>query len=373
MPVAATEAARLKAEIDLPGYIRSRGIALVRRGSSLVGLCPFHEDTHPSLSVTPERGLFHCFACGMGGDVIRFVERLDGVSFPEAVRILAGYTGYTDVTDSSLPQSQAQPQFPSPLRATMHRPPGITAMNAEKPEDREQRSIPLDPGAQKELRNVLTCYKKTLERMPEALAYLQSRGLVHPELISEFRLGYADGTLFDLIPASPSREGRYLRDQFTACGILRHKNGRYHEHMQGRIVVPFIDEDGVIHQIYGRRIARGGSSPDHLYLPFAKNCVFHPRAFISQTLIVCEGPLDALSFFCAGMPNVTCTTSAGDIPAAFLDAIDKGNVRRVLIAFDADEAGDRGAEKLAKVLNERGIETARVKFPAAHAGHLEGS
>ncbi len=325
--------ATLKSLAPIESVIRSRGIALMRRGSSLVGLCPFHDDTHPSLSVTPERGLFHCFACGAGGDVIRFVERLDGVTFPEALRILAGHTGYT-------------------------------AMNAEKPEEREQqRSIPLDPGAQKELRNVLTCYRRTLQRTPEALEYLESRGLMHPDLIEKFHVGYADGSLLDLIPAPPSREGRYLRDQFTACGILRHKNNQYHEHMRGRIVVPFIDETGLIHQMYGRRITRTGSSPAHLYLPFQKSsCVFHAEAFTAETLIVCEGVLDALSFFCAGMPHVTCTTSAGDIPTGFLDAIDKGNVRRVLIAFDADEAGDAGAVRLAGLLKERGIETARVQF-----------
>jgi DNA primase len=104
-----------------------------------------------------------------------------------------------------------------------------------------------------------------------------------------------------------------------------------------------------------------------MYLPFSKNCVFHPRAFISQTLIVCEGPLDALSFFCAGIRNVSCTYSATDIPPAFLDATEKGNVRRVLIAFDSDEAGDRGAARFADLLGERGIASARMKYPA-HSG-----
>jgi len=309
--------------------------------------------------------------------VIRFVERLDGVSFTEALRILSGHTGhtghtgYTAAADGSLPQSpQLTSQLPSPLRVMMRKPPGITAMNAEKPEEREQqRSIPLDPGAQKELRNVLTCYRRTLQRTPEALEYLESRGLMHPDLITKFHVGYSDGSLLDLIPAPPSREGRYLRDQFTACGILRHKNNQYHEHMRGRIVVPFIDETGLIHQMYGRRITRTGSSPAHLYLPFQKHsCVFHPEAFTAETLIVCEGVFDALSFFCAGMPHVTCTTSAGDIPTGFLDAIDKGNVRRVLIAFDADEAGDAGAVRLAGLLKERGIETARVQFPVCPTG-----
>ena len=84
---------RIKAANDLVDVAREHGIALRRRGRSYFGLCPFHPDHTPSFAVSREAGLFHCFACGVGGDVIRFVERHDEVPFLEAVRRLARRAG----------------------------------------------------------------------------------------------------------------------------------------------------------------------------------------------------------------------------------------------------------------------------------------
>lgn len=333
LPVPAAETARLKAEIDLAAYVRGRGIALSPRGKALVGRCPWHEDQSPSLFITPSRGLFHCFVCGIGGDVIRFVERLDNVSFPDAVRILA---------------ENSPGSFPHPL--------ALRVMNTNTEYD---PAALLDPENQRVLRYVIEYYTKTLERTPSALRYLESRGLIHPELVSAFQIGYADGSLLSAVPAYPSKEGIEMRRRLTACGMLRHKNNLYREHMKGRIVVPVTDADGVIRQMYGRAVHQT-SNIAHLYLPFPKECVFNPRAFISETLIICESIFDALSFWVTDVRNVTCTYSATDIPPAFMDTVEKGNVRRVIIAFDTDDAGQRGAEKLAALLADIGVETSRM-------------
>lgn len=346
MPVPTTETARLKARIDLAAYIRSRGVELKSVGASLKGLCPFHAEKTPSFIVTPSKGLFHCFGCGAGGDVIRFVERFDKVSFPGAVEILAGHAR-TPSTSSLLPVEG----------------PGVVAMNHMNNQTDSSEVDILDPSLQQVMRYALEYYEETLRRTPDAIGYLESRGLIHPELISTFRVGFSDGSLLDVLPGFATKEGLGFRKKLTQCGILRLKK-HYIELMRGRIVIPFIDESGNIRQLYGRKIASMGSTaPDHLYLPLTKNCPFHPQAFLAETLILCEGPLDALSFFCAGLPNVSCTTSAGDIQPALLDAIDNGNTRRVLIAFDDDNAGNAGAQKLSAILKERGIDCVRVQFP----------
>ena len=83
----------IKARIDLATIVAERGIKLQRRGQHLFALCPFHQERTASFVVTPHRGLFHCFGCGIGGDVIGFVARYDRVSFPEAVRMLARRAG----------------------------------------------------------------------------------------------------------------------------------------------------------------------------------------------------------------------------------------------------------------------------------------
>jgi DNA primase len=83
----------IKARVDLASLVAERGIELKRKGRHLFALCPFHQEKTPSFVVTPHRGLFHCFGCGVGGDAIGFLVRYDHVSFPEAVRMLAARAG----------------------------------------------------------------------------------------------------------------------------------------------------------------------------------------------------------------------------------------------------------------------------------------
>jgi DNA primase len=83
----------IKARVDLAQLVAERGIELKRKGRHLFALCPFHQERTPSFVVTPHRGLFHCFGCGVGGDAIGFLVRYDRVSFPEAVRVLAARAG----------------------------------------------------------------------------------------------------------------------------------------------------------------------------------------------------------------------------------------------------------------------------------------
>lgn len=83
----------IKERVDLAQVVAERGIKLQRKGRHLFALCPFHSENTPSFVVTPHRGLFHCFGCGLGGDVIGFLVRYDRVSFPEAVRMLARRAG----------------------------------------------------------------------------------------------------------------------------------------------------------------------------------------------------------------------------------------------------------------------------------------
>jgi DNA primase len=83
----------IKARVDFVALLAERGIELERRGQHFFALCPFHQERNPSFVVTPHRGLFHCFGCGTGGDVIGFVVRYDHMSFPEAVRMLAARAG----------------------------------------------------------------------------------------------------------------------------------------------------------------------------------------------------------------------------------------------------------------------------------------
>jgi DNA primase len=90
MAIGKAQIAAIKTGVDLKALVESRGIDLKKNGKGYFGLCPFHDDKNPSLSINPDQNLFQCFGCGAAGDVIRFVELFDKVTFPEAVKRLSG-------------------------------------------------------------------------------------------------------------------------------------------------------------------------------------------------------------------------------------------------------------------------------------------
>ncbi len=114
MPIPAATIETLKRQTDLVAVVRAHGIALRRRGRNYFGRCPFHTEQVPSFAVSREAGLYHCFGCGAGGDVIRFIERLEQVPFREAVRRLAERAGLAidELSDRSLSPAAAPVRRP---------------------------------------------------------------------------------------------------------------------------------------------------------------------------------------------------------------------------------------------------------------------
>ena len=206
-------------------------------------------------------------------------------------------------------------------------------------------------------------YHATLKESPEALGYLESRGLVHPEVVDRFQLGFANRTLGYRLPIKATKAGGELRGRLQRLGILRDSG---HEHFNGRIVVPIFDAEGRVVELYGRTITpnlRTGT-PDHLYLPGPRRGVFNLEALrASKEVILCEALFDALTFWCAGFRNVTSAYGVSGFGDEQLEAFEAYRIERVLIAYDRDDAGDRAAEELAKKLAAKGIACYRVQFP----------
>jgi DNA primase len=330
------EIERLKAECDLVRLAESSGVKLEKRGADRVGRCPFHDDQTPSLVITPGKNLWRCFgACDMGGDVVAWVMKREGVSFRHAVELLkADYAPDPGTTPA--------------VRSTVTKLAAITT-----------------PGEDAELlEEVVGFYHQTLQQTPEALAYLERRGLVHPELIDTFRLGYADRTLGYRLPAATRKAGAEVRGRLQRLGVLRESG---HEHLRGSLVMPIPDMEGRVANLYGRKVRddlRAGT-PDHLYLPGPHRGVLNPAALASEELILCEAPLDALTFWCAGYRHVTTAWGAGGLTDELVEAMASHEVKRVLIAYDRDGAGDKGAAGVAERLAARGIAAFRVNFPKA--------
>lgn len=331
--VPAEELERLKAEVSLVRLVEVKGVVLRKHGPDLVGRCPFHDDREPSFVVSPGKNLWYCHgACQAGGSVVDFVMRAEGVSFRHAVDLLREGVGV----------SAAAPV----ARSTVAKLPALA---------------PAEAGDEELLARVVAFYAQTLKESPEAQAYLARRRLAHPEALERFQLGYANRTLGYRLPEKNRHQGAALRGRLQRLGVLRASG---HEHFAGSLVIPVVEEGRVL-ELYGRKIGerlREGT-PLHLYLPGPHQGVWNLEALAaSEELIVCESLLDALSFWCHGFRHVTAAYGVEGFGDEHLEALAEHEVRRVLIAFDGDEAGERGTRQLAELLLPRGVECYRVPF-----------
>lgn len=330
------ELKRIKETISLSRLVEASGTRLTPHGDNLLGHCPFHDDKTPSLVVTPSKNLWHCLgACQCGGSVIDWVMKREGVSFRHAVELLRG-----EFISLAADQREVAPVGVSTPRSSWW---------------------PASADHQTTLQHVIDYYHETLKQSPEALAYLAKRGLNQPELIARFKLGYANRTLGYRLP---SARGAELRGPLQAMGILRESG---HEHFSGSIVIPIIDAQGVIHEVYGRKILgsrlRKGT-PLHTYLPGPHRGVFNESAFQQyQDIILCESLIDALTFYAHGFYNVTSSFGVSGFTEDLRAAFQNNPIQKVLIAYDRDEAGKQAAERLAPELAALGLDVYRVLFP----------
>jgi hypothetical protein len=349
--IGAAELEHLKASVLVAELVVSDGVALAQSGADLAGRCPFHDDREPSLKVTPAKNLWHCFGCGAGGGPVDWVMKRRGVSFRHAVELLREAAG-------------ASPDRSS-LAAASSDPAAEPAVAAPVPARELAAPVSLDEDDTAVLGRVTAFYHACLKRTPAALAYLTKRGIADPEAIETFKLGFADRTLGLRLPDKRKREGAALRVRLERLGVFRASSG--HEHFCGSLVIPVFDDAGAVAEMYGRKITEGlrAGTPLHLYLPGPHRGVWNVPGIAAgaSTVIVCEALIDALTFWCAGYRHVTAAYGVDGFTEAHLAALRRHGVGRVLIAYDADAAGDRGAAKLAATLAAEGIGCWRVVFP----------
>jgi hypothetical protein len=213
------------------------------------------------------------------------------------------------------------------------------------------------------LQQIVGFYQETLRESPEALRYLETRGLKSAEMVERFRLGFANRTLGLRLPAKNRAAGAAVRGRLEELGIYRESG---HEHFNGSLVIPVINPAGDVLGMYGRKITpnlREGT-PLHLYLKGEHRGVWNEEALIaSKEIILCEALIDALTFWAAGFRNVTASYGVNGFTADHRAAFERHGTERVYIAYDRDDAGDKAAAKLAEELMESGVECFRVEFP----------
>jgi DNA primase len=300
---------QLKQRLPLLDYLLRRNWTARRAGASaeFVGLCPLHRETRPSFYVNARKHLFYCHGCGYGGDLIRLVELSHGLSFRQSIAYL-------------------QQQIPAPDRG----------------------SVPEETAA---------FYQLQLHRHPEALHYLQQRGLRDAALIEELGIGYAPGGNLRRHLAAQG----YALDRLLDTGLIN-QQGR--DTFCRRVIFP-CQHRGHIVNFYGRSI---GAAFPHRLLPRSKGGLFaweSVRRF--GTVILVEGLFDLAVLWQAGFRNTTCALGTHLTPCQFQQLTEPPD-RSIYIVFDQDEnhAGQQASQQLARRLADTGVRARMVALPSGH-------
>ena len=218
------ELERLKTEVSVERLVEASGVELKRGGKDLLGRCPLHEDNTASLVVTPAKNLWHCFGCGAAGGPIDWVMKTRGVSFRHAVELLR--EGLPASSSAAAPAAAGA----APIKRTT-----VRALPLPVAFDADDAQL---------LGQVADYYAATCKQSPEALAYLESRGIAGAaagEAIEVFKLGYANRTLGLRLPEKSRKAGAEIRARLERLGVYRDSG---HEHLNGSLVIPLFDAAG---------------------------------------------------------------------------------------------------------------------------------
>ena len=318
-------------------------LPLKRAGGSWVALCPFHKEKTPSFHVNPQRQIFHCFGCHHGGDVFKFIQDYERLNFPEAVRRLAERAGIP----LAVTREPGDSQLPSVREALLQIHEQIT--------QHWQQVLARDAAGQK------------------ARDYLGRRG-VSPEAVSLFRLGCAADAWDDTVNWARAK-GIDLALALQAGLILRQEEtGRYYDRFRGRLIFPIADEQGRIIGFSGRVLDEQEKTGKYVNSPetpiFTKGKVIYgldksKRALLdAQRAIICEGQLDLIACYQAGIHNVVAPQ--GTALTADHTRILKRYVPEVVLCFDADAAGQKAMVRSLDDLLASGLAIRVATIPAPH-------
>ena len=342
---------RIKGANELSAVLAERGVELKKKGRVLVACCPFHDEKTASFTVTPGKGLFHCFGCGAAGDVIGFVTKHDKLTFGRALEALARRAG---LDLGRLMEERPRGVVRTPVEA-------LTPPASLKGKDsngnghggassHEGLSAPTTGAV---LARVVEHYHRTFCQRQDAQEYLARRGLTDLDLLRALKVGYADGSLLELVP-----KGSELRRQLALLGVIT-AEGR--ELLGGCVVVPIPDPaTGQWSTLYGR----GLKVERHCYLPGPLRGVLNFQAArMSREVVLAESVLDALSFHQAGVATAIPLYGTNGFTADHLDTLKREGVLEAILALDNDDAGRKATEALKERLQAAGLSVRVARYP----------
>jgi DNA primase len=327
----------LKAHVDIVQIVQER-VPLRKSGATWKGLCPFHGEKTPSFHVNGDKGFFHCFGCGVGGDVIKFVELNDKVSFPEAVRQLAARAGLT------VPEAEDSKQ------------------DAESSREREALLKAHEVAA--------AWFTEQLAAMVGAPArrLLSDRGMTD-ETIALLGMGFA--------PAAGGLRARLLEDGFTEALLLKsgllvqRDEGPARDRFRNRLMIPIARDNGAI-IAFGGRAMDAGQQPKYLNSPetaiyvkgrtlYGLHLGKHAISRLKYAVLV-EGYFDWAQAYQAGITNVVASSGTALTPAQ--GKLLRRFAGKVVLSFDPDAAGQGAAARSSEMLVAEGFQVNVAMLPA---------
>src|SRR5437899_960146 len=331
-------AERVKEQADIVRVV-GEYVRLKKSGQNFTGLCPFHAEKTPSFNVHPTKQIYHCFGCGQGGDVFKFVMEMEKCAFPEAIRVVAEKSGI------AIPQTKER--------------------SPEERRENQQRTILVEIH-----REAQTYFVKQLEGTLEgkaARAYLEDRGLDR-DTMTRFGIGYAPSG-GDLLLRH--LRGKYPEQTMVESGLVsRDQSGRHFDRFRRRITFPIANESAKI-VAFGAR-ALGDDQPKYLNSPetpiYSKSNVLYHLDRAKDSLrrqdfaILVEGYMDAIAVARAGFGNVvaSCGTALAESQIKLLGRFTK----RVIVNYDPDFAGQAATERSLSALLEQDFEVRVLALPA---------
>lgn len=316
----------------------SEYVQLRRSGGNFLGLCPFHGEKTPSFNVNPAREIFHCFGCGAGGNAFSFVMKMEGLSFPEAVKMLARKSGI------EIEERQLTP--------------------AEKKSQDERQQF-------QRINELATTYYRSIlqngQEGEQARLYLDKRA-VESEISEAYRLGFAPDRRDGLV--------KHLKnngiDLETALklGIIRKGDAGWYDLFRNRLIFPIRDAKGQVIAFAGRVL--DSSLPKYINSPesplYHKSSVLFgldmalPAIRTENAIIIVEGYFDHLALYRAGIRNVvaTCGTALTSTHAGLI----KRHAERVYTLFDSDGAGKKATIRSMELFLEQRIPAYVITLPA---------
>ncbi|MCR4718826.1 MAG: DNA primase [Firmicutes bacterium] len=315
---------------DIVDYV-SQYVKLKKNGRDYTGLCPFHKEKSPSFHVNQEKQLFHCFGCGAGGNLVQFVMRTEGLDFVEALKLMADRAGII------LPEND------EPVDDKLYR--------------KKKRILEINKTAARFYYEILT--KDNLGKA--GLEYLKKRA-IDSNTITKFGLGYAPD-IFDALKKYMNRLG-FTDSELLDAGLVVLRNGKAVDKFRARVIFPIIDLRGNVIAFGGRiieNIQKDGYKPPK-YLNSPDTPVFNKgknlfslnlaKKDCSENCILCEGYMDVISVYKAGITNITATLGTAlteDQAKLLMKYTDE-----ILLCYDGDEAGQAATRRAIDVITSVG-------------------